>query len=336
MNRSLCIKLSIALVLILAVVGIILVVSDSDPISSEPKSSANSSSKAQSSVSDSSVTDQSSADPSSDESSPETTTAAQTTPADNTPPVVQASDFEVFAGETVSYKKHITVSDDSDPAPDIAVDNSAVDLDKPGVYPVIYTVTDKSGNKTTAQIKLTVKNKPTAEETELDNYNNQQAQTILSQITNDSMSKMQKAYAIYRWTKYNISYVGDSDKSNYKVCARDGFKTHTGDCYTYFACAKVLLDNAGIESIDIIKLRANEQDARHFWSIINVGGGWYHFDCTPYRVGHDNFFMVTDAELKAWDAQYYPGCHNYSPEGLPELSTVSVQDKVDYSAAALQ
>lgn len=42
-----------------------------------------------------------------------------------------------------------------------------------------------------------------------------------------------------------------------------------------------------------------------------------------------------DAELKAWDDARYKGCHNYSKEGMPEVSTVSVQSRVNYSSSGL-
>ena len=53
----------------------------------------------------------------------------------------------------------------------------------------------------------------------------------------------------------------------------------------------------------------------HYWSLIDLGYGWYHYDTTPRRTGGE-FFMLTDAELTAyseengdshiWDVSLYP------------------------------
>ena len=84
------------------------------------------------------------------------------------------------------------------------------------------------------------------------------------------------------------------------------------------------------------KRRLSDKEARHYWSLINVGSGWYHFDCTQYSYPESNFFMVTDKELKRWDKIYYPHCHRYRADGLPALATTSVQADIRYGAAKLE
>lgn len=271
-------------------------------------------------------------------SSTSITTATTTTPVtdspilDETPPTVTGEDFEITQGESVSYRNQITISDDLDSNPTISIDNSAVDLDTPGIYPVTYTVSDKAGNQTVLVLQLTVKKKiPPEEEAVL-----AEAQTILSSITDDSMSDLQMAYTIYRWTKYNIGYVDSSDKTSWVIGAQDGFKTRRGDCYTYYAVAKALLTAAGIDNVDMVKYRTSEKQSRHYWLLVNVGDGWYHFDATPYVYKNSNFFMVTDQELSAWDAKYYKGAHNFIDEGLPARATESIQDRVNYSSSKLK
>ncbi|MBQ3230895.1 MAG: transglutaminase domain-containing protein, partial [Clostridia bacterium] len=217
---------------------------------------------------------------------------------DKTAPKVVGRDFDVAIGDTVSYKNQIIVTDNTDMAPEIKVDNSAVDLDKPGIYPVVYTVTDKSGNSTVLTLRLTVKDQ--ASLAEMEKYVYAEAQKVLDKITNDSMTPLQKAYKIYRWTKYyNIGYVSTSDKSHWIVGAYNGFKNRRGDCFVYFAVSKALLTVAGIDNFDMAKLRTNDKDTRHYWSLVNVGDGWYHMDCTPFASSRKNanFFMVTDEEL---------------------------------------
>ena len=256
-------------------------------------------------------------------------------PADVTPPVAAVEDIEITQGDSVSYRAHLTVSDDTDPDPYIEIDNSAVDLDTPGEYPVVYTVTDKSGNSTVVTITLTVKEYVPTFGSEEEEYVYYESRKILEEILDDDMNELQKAYAIYYWSKRKISYSGKSDKSSYLIGAYDGFKNRRGDCFTYYAVAKALLEAAGIENIDMVKLRTSDKQARHYWLLVNVGDGWYHFDSTQFAKNEANFFMVTDEELKAWDKKYYEGAHNYDPEGLPELATESIQKLVNYKSSKL-
>ena len=104
--------------------------------------------------------------PTSGESAPTTSTPDSSTPSssvvnDTKAPVIEgAKDLEVYTDSTVSYKAGVTVTDDMDTKPALTIDNSKVNLSKPGVYEVVYTATDASGNSTSVTIKLTVKAKP--------------------------------------------------------------------------------------------------------------------------------------------------------------------------------
>lgn len=254
---------------------------------------------------------------------------------DITAPVVTGKNFRISVGDSVSYKKQITVTDDFDENPTIEIDNSKVNINAPGVYPVVYTVTDASGNATVFELSVIVIEQisdPAATEA----YVLSEAAKILETIISEDDSDLQKLYSIYRWTKRNIGYTGKSDKSDWVKGAYDGFVTRGGDCYTYFAVAKALVTVAGFENHDVIKLRPNESVSRHYWSIINLNGEYYHYDCTPYKFDGDNFCMVTDEELFTWDDTYYKGAHTYDSTGLPTVSTNSIQDRINYSSGKLK
>ena len=259
---------------------------------------------------------------------------------DVTPPVITGENFSITEGGSVSYRKQVTCSDDCDPAPALEIDSSAVDADKPGVYPVYYTLTDAAGNRATLTLNLTVKAKQTGNE-EKAVYVSDESKRILKKIVTDDMNDLQKAYAVYYWTKENIAYSGSSDKSNYINGAYDGFKDRKGDCYTYYAVSKALLMELGIANVDMTKLRVSDpaqSSSRHYWLLVNVGDGWYHFDCTRFsrtKFKNPDFFMVTDEELKTWDAENYPLDHHYDPAGLPEMATESIQHLIDYTKPTL-
>lgn len=252
-------------------------------------------------------------------------TVELTVVADEVPPVIEgAKDLEYFLGESISYKSGITVTDNETEKPTLSVDNSQVDSSTAGTYPVTYTATDDAGNTTSVTVNLTLKEKPKGYVDEETVY--EQARKVLKSITNDSMTDMEVAFAIYKWTSTKISYTGSSDKSSWTKGAYQAFTQRSGDCFNYFAAAKALFDVAGIDNVDVVK--SDTSHSSHFWSLINLGDGWYHVDCTPRRrVGY--FFMNTDAELEAYSKQN-KNSHIFDTDAYPERATESVQDLVDY------
>ena len=100
------------------------------------------------------------------------------------PKIIGASDKTVYIGESVSFRKGITVQDNKDDKVELNVDSTAVNLKKEGTYELIYSATDSSGNKTTRKVNVIVKKIVISEETVY-----QLADNVLAKITNDSMSK---------------------------------------------------------------------------------------------------------------------------------------------------
>ena len=244
---------------------------------------------------------------------------------DEIPPVIEGTkDLEYFLGESIAYKSGITVTDNETEKPKLTVDNSQVDASTAGTYPVTYTATDEAGNSTSITVNLTLKEKPKGYVDQETVY--ELARKILKDITNDSMTDMEVAFAIYKWTSTKISYTGSSDKSSWTKGAYQAFTQRSGDCFNYFAAAKALFDVAGIDNVDVVK--SDTSHSSHFWSLINLGDGWYHVDCTPRRrVGY--FFMNTDAELEKYSKEN-KNSHIFDTDAYPERATKSVQDLVDY------
>ena len=217
----------------------------------------------------------------------------------------------VYIGDTVAYKNGVTVTDDMDKNILLEVDSNAVNLKKPGSYNVIYTAKDSSGNTATKTVafKFVEKEKVVGNKKEL----NALADKVLATIITDGMSKTEKARAIYKWTRSNISYGDKSDKSDWVKAAIWGLNKGTGDCFIYYSTAQALLTSAGIENQEIVKFNGH-----HYWSLIKIDNAWYHFDTTPRK--NDNvpysLFMLTDAQIEAyskthgdshvWDKTKYP------------------------------
>lgn len=219
---------------------------------------------------------------------------------DTEPPVITgAADIEVDIGDTIAYKSGVTVTDNLDTNVELVIDNTAVDLKTPGTYPVTYTATDAAGNEAAVSISVIVK------EPEAGVYNEDivyyLAGKVLDTIVNDSMSDAEKIKAVYTWVKSNIGYISTSDKSDWVKGAYQGLTDHQGDCFIYFATAKALLNVLEVDNVDIVK--SDTSHSSHYWSLVNIGTGYYHFDCTP-RKGGGEFFMLTDEELEAYSSTH--------------------------------
>ena len=197
-----------------------------------------------------------------------------------------------FIGEPVSYKAEITVTDNCDREVELQVDNSDVDTEKEGTYDVLYTATDRAGNTAEAETTITMKEKPEDFVEPEEVY--EEADAVLEEITTEDMTLKEKARAIYDWCRDNIGYVSTSDKDSWTNGAHQGFTEGEGDCFVFFATAKALLTEAGIPNIDVEK--SDTSHSRHYWSLVDVGDGWYHFDTTP-RQGGGEFFLKTDEEI---------------------------------------
>lgn len=249
---------------------------------------------------------------------------------DVTPPVIEGvREITITVGESVSYKRDVTVTDDYDDNVRLEVDNSQVDIDTPGDYPVIYRATDQAGNTAEVETILHVKSVPAVEVQHPSSNGiprtaeavNAEADKILASITNPSMSQYEVIQAIYNWCHSKVAYVNGTPKTNWVDGAYCGIVERRGDCYAYAMTAKCLLTRAGITNMDIERVRT--ENGMHFWNLVDIGEGWHHFD-TCRRADGSTFFYLTDAELMAYSnthtaADYPNGSHYYDRSLYPVI-----------------
>ena len=238
---------------------------------------------------------------------------------DGEAPVIEGvSDQTVYAGETISYKTGVTVTDNKDEDPELTVDNSEVDLETPGTYTVTYTATDSSGNTTSVTAQITVEEAPEGVEN-LEEME-ETAQAILDSILTDDMDEEERLYTMYMYVKNHMSYTGSSDKSSYINEAIRGFAEGTGDCFTYYSMLKALMEQDGFETIDVEREGGETQ---HFWSLVWFNDAWYHIDsCSRRAVRNSTWlcFLRIDSELQEF-SEYYGGYYNFDTDLYPATPT---------------
>ena len=132
------------------------------------------------------------------------------------------------------------------------------------------------------------------------------AQSILASLQCDN--DIDTAWEIFNWVHSNIYYQPILTSMTYEEAAYRGFTRKSGDCYVSFACAKMLLDCAGIPNMKIERYPV-VTDA-HYWNLVQLDGEWYHCDATVFKDHPEMYFMCTDDEIcdshHSFDGSLYP------------------------------
>lgn len=250
-----------------------------------------------------------------DKSSKEFTASLEIYTDTQAPDIEGVVDRHFNVGDNITYLKGVKAVDDMEGDVSVEVDKSGIEFDengnaKEGVYQVVYSATDKAGNKA---------EKAAAFYFEINGVNDEMIDEAidkaLSLIIKEDMTIEQKAYAIYNYTYDNIAYTGTSTKGDYRVEAYNGLTTFQGDCYTYFSVAKALLNKIGAATIDVERAPGVRND-HHYWLLVDLGSGYYHFDATR-RVHYFNGFMATDAQVKAYSTNVVNGFYYFDETLYP-------------------
>ena len=146
---------------------------------------------------------------------------------------------------------------------------------------------------------------------------------VLDGIIQEDMTSMEQARAVFDYVHNNIRYTGHADKESWINGAYVGLTTGKGDCFTYYAVSRALLDALEIENLPVERVGGKTQ---HFWNLVNCGDGWYHFDSCPRSVKMPSFlsFMVTDEQVEAFTAMAGRSYYDFDDTLLPERATETV------------
>lgn len=268
---------------------------------------------------------------------------------DRTPPVIKLIDGDciyMYAGETVSFRDKVRVSDNSG-AVTLEFD-SRVNVNTPGTYEVLYTATDSSGNVS----KLTVTVVVTKE-----NYTYDMLMSSIESLSKrlgitSLSSKQKQVEAVYNYvnspdkSKYEANIVF-TDESNIPDIKRSNWESDwveeairtinsgEGDCYSYYAVSKAFFEFLEIENMGIKRDESeSNMQGTHFWLMVNIGSAsaekWYFYDPTrlagEFSDGTNNGCLRTFAELEAYtpsNSDYY-GFYAFDKSSYPATATTPI------------
>lgn len=218
------------------------------------------------------------------------TATVEIIPNENGPQFTGLEELQVQVGSTVSYKTDVSATDLQDGELTFTVDPGDVDAKTVGSYTAWYTATDSDGNSLTVPRTVVVLDKA---EIEVEKY----AQEVLSKIITEDMTRDEQIYAVYRYTRKNVTFVGTSDKFSIARSAYEGFSTGKGDCYTYYAMNVVLFNALGIENLEVARVGGT---SNHWWNLVLFEDGlYYHVDSCPKSVKVDGmtYDKMSDSDL---------------------------------------
>lgn len=211
---------------------------------------------------------------------------------------------------TYNFKEHVKATDDRDGTVKFSVDASGINWSKEGIYKVWYTAKDAAGNIKKTWAKVQVYKKGMAEEI---------ADQALASIVKKSWSDEKKLRAIYNYVHSHCSYTDSGSHTNWRKSAVNGLRYRSGDCFTFYSVSRLLITRAGIPNLEVTRY-PKRAGSDHWWNLVYVRGGWYHFDTTPRR-RKGKFCLVTHAQLKAYSSGR---TFQYRTELLPKQATKKI------------
>lgn len=229
---------------------------------------------------------------------------------DGTPPEIHGlRDIYVSRGGTVAFRLGVTATHSAGEAT-LEIDSSGVNTAVPGEHEVVYIARSPAGQETRETARVIVSDISEEAAAAL-------VQPILAQIINDDMDNTQKARAIYYWVRANIAYNMTGVRGSVADGVYQGMHTRRGDCFTFYAITKFMLEQVGIPTVSMERYPVVH--TRHYWLLVDLGEGWHHFDSTPLLHAAPNYgFMMTASDVADFDPFDWGYYYNFDPARLPE------------------
>jgi hypothetical protein len=251
----------------------------------------------------------------------EVTATANVVPASDGPRFEGLEPVYMQVGSAISYKSGVTATDKQDGTLSFTVEPGDFDNAKEGTYKVLYHTVDSDGNRLTVARTVVVESKTGQKVRE-------KAQVVLNEIIKPGMTRDQQIYAVFRKVWQYVWYSGSSDKSSLENAAYEGFTTWAGDCYTYYAMVKVMLDILEIPNVEVARVGG---ESRHWWNLVEFEDGkYYHVDATPHRYTNMEHFKMTETVISDYTkdpkiASYRPNYYVYD-HTLPQYEGLDIAE----------
>ena len=253
--------------------------------------------------------------------SSQVTATVEVIPAENGPGFTGLEELHIQVGGTISYKAGVSATDPQDGELTFTVDPGTVDNKTVGTYTAYYTATDSDGNSLTVPRTIVIQDEVVAAV-------EQKALAVLNKIITDKMTRDEKIYKVYYYSRHNVLFVGSSDKRSIAHAAYEGFTTGRGDCYTYYAMNVIMLDLLGIENLEVARVGGS---SNHWWNLVlHEDGKYYHVDSCPKAICLDgqNYAKLTDSDLDKYTnnkqvAAHRPNYYTYD-KTLPEYQDIEI------------
>ncbi len=229
---------------------------------------------------------------------------------DTVPPKLYGmKDRYCYTDEAVAYLSEVSAFDDCDGEVAVSVDASAVNSAAEGTYPVTYSATDRAGNTAKATVRFTFVRARVSEERA-----QEVADEYIAKILSDDMTLAEQVEAIYDYVFEHVRYSSRSNKQDWRSEAVRGLTTGRGDCFTSYAAARLLLEQTDAQ---IVSVTRKSTGSHHYWMLVNIGTGWYHYDACSAWTGKYRCFMWTDAQTRRHSKTYW----RYDKSLYPPVAT---------------
>lgn len=238
--------------------------------------------------------------------------------ADVTPPVLSGvRALSLIVGDGAVLREGVSAVDDCFGKVTLTVDSKKLDTSRAGTYEVVYRAVDAIGNATQQAVYVTVYDAP-FDAAAFDAA----CQGVLIDILPAHADRAQICRAVYDYVRETLAYYPISDHSDADRAAQTALEKQYGDCFSYFALAKALLERAGVPCLEIERIHEAGSET-HFWLMVDIAepgqaSRWYHFDPTELNAayGDHNGCLFTDAQLDAYNAAR-PGFYDYDRAAYP-------------------
>jgi len=186
-------------------------------------------------------------------------------------------------------------------------------------------VIDESGTEFAPELKDYVMNNcQTADGLAfIDRFTINSAKKIVSEVTDESMTEIEKIKTLHDWVCANTVYDMNDENNLANHVDSAVFFDGMAVCEGYAKTFNLLLHEAGIETCLV-------HNGVHAWNVVKVDGKWFHIDTTwddgePYGY---YWFLKTDAFLisqggphETWSLFAPSSLHSFQPSELPECIT---------------